>query len=137
MVRGETAIRVRYQETDQMGVAYHANYLVWFEVGRAELMRCLGMPYLEFEKNDLYLPVIKATCEYKAPARYDDELTVVTWIETLHTVRLTFFYEIRRRNTVLARGSTEHAFVNKKGRPVVLKKWSPFLWSRLCKAVKS
>lgn len=137
MVQGETVIRVRYQETDQMGVAYHANFLVWFELGRTELMRRLGLPYLEFEENDLFLPVIKATCEYKAPARYDDELRVITRLEKLHAVRLTFTYEVRRQGTLLARGCTEHAVVNKKGRPVVLKKWSPSLWERLCNAVES
>lgn len=135
MLKEETGIRVRYKDTDQMGVVYYANYLVWFEVGRTELMRRLGMPYLEFEKNNLYLPVIKASCDYKIPARYDDEITVVTWIDSLQEVRLIFSYEIRREGELLARGSTEHAFVNATGRPVVLRKHSPFLWGRLCKAL--
>lgn len=135
MLKNETVIRVRYKETDQMGVVYHANYLVWFEVGRTELMRKMGMPYHEFENNGLYLPVIKASCEYKIPARYDDEVTVITCIESLKDVRLTFQYEVRREKELLVRGHTEHAFVSRGGRPVILRKHSPFLWGRLCRAL--
>jgi acyl-CoA thioester hydrolase len=136
MLKDETLIRVRYKDTDQMGMVYHANYLVWFEVGRTELMRKMGMPYLEFEKNGLFLPVIKASCEFKIPARYDDQVTVITRIESLREVRMTFQYEVRREKELLVRGSTEHAFVNSSGRPVILRKHSPFLWSRLCRAVE-
>lgn len=136
MKRDETTIRVRYQETDQMGVAYHANYLTWFEVGRTELMRKIGMPYAEFEKNGLYLPVLKAYCQYKHAIRYDDCLTVVTRLENLQNVRLTFNYEVRLENRLMASGYTEHAFINEKGRPVVLKKSSPFLWNCLNKALE-
>lgn len=135
MIRNETAIRVRYKDTDQMGVVYYANYLVWFEVGRTEYFRSLGMPYGEFEKNSIYLPVTKAFCEYKIPARYDDAVTVVTRINELQEVRLSFNYEIRRGHELLALGGTEHAFVNQKGRPVVLRKHSPFLWRRMHEAL--
>ena len=114
-----------------MGVVYHANYFVWFEVGRAEFFRKLNMPYSEFEKNSLYLPVIKAYCEYKAPARYDDEITVITRMDELQEVRLTFHYHLFRERELLAKGTTEHAFVNQQGRPVVLRKQTPFLWRRL------
>jgi acyl-CoA thioester hydrolase len=135
MMRDESRIRVRYKDTDQMGIVYYANYLVWFEIGRTELMRRLGMPYREFEKNNLYLPVIRVSCDYKVPARYDDEIALLTWIESLQEVRVVFGYEVRREEELLARGSTEHAFVNSTGRPVVLRKHSPFLWGRLCKAM--
>ncbi len=127
-------IRVRYKDTDQMGVAYYANYLVWFEVGRTELLRRMGLPYSEFEKNDLYLPVLKAYCEYRQPARYDDQIELFTRIENLQDVRLTFSYKIRRGSKLLAEGYTEHAFINQAGKPVVLRKKSPFLWNRLLKA---
>jgi len=133
--KNETTVRVRYKDTDQMGVAYYANYLVWFEVGRTEMMRSLELPYREFEKSSIFLPVLKAFCEYKQPARYDDQLTIVTRLESLHNVRLVFNYEIRREDELLASGYTEHAFVNDSGRPVVLKKFSPFLWNRLCQAL--
>lgn len=135
MKKNETMIRVRYEETDQMGVAYHAKYLVWFEIGRTELMRSIGLPYIEFEKSELFLPVLKAYCEYKHAARYDDQLMITTRLEILQYVRLTFNYEIRRAGKLLARGYTEHAFINDKGRPIVLKKFSPFLWNRLCQAL--
>ncbi len=135
MKKNETTIRVRYQETDQMGMAYHANYLVWFELGRTELMRSIGLPYIEFEKSNLYLPVLKAYCEYKHAARYDDLLTIITFIESLQYVRTVFNYEIRRDDKKIAGGYTEHAFINEAGRPVVLKKISPFLWNRLYNAL--
>lgn len=137
MKKNETTIRVRYQETDQMGMAYHANYLAWFEIGRTELMRSIGLPYIEFEKSNLYLPVLKAYCEYKHAARYDDLLTIITFIESLQYVRTVFNYEIRRDDKKIAGGYTEHAFINEAGRPVVLKKISPFLWNRLYKALES
>jgi acyl-CoA thioester hydrolase len=134
MLKNETVIRVRYKETDQMGVVYHANYLVWFEVGRTELMRNIGLPYLEYEKNGLYLPVTKVTCEYKAPAKYDDEVTVISRMESLSKTRLVFAYEFFRGTKILARGRTEHAFVTFEGRPVALPKHSLDLWERLCLA---
>lgn len=136
MKSSETFIRVRYEETDQMGVVYYAKYFVWFEVGRSEFFRGIGMPYVDFEKNDILLPVIQAYAEYKAPARYDDLVRVVTRVSSLNDVRLAFHYEIFRNedNRLLVLGGTEHAFVNSDGRPVVLKKHNPFLWRRLLEA---
>jgi acyl-CoA thioester hydrolase len=136
MKQGEINLRVRYAETDQMGVVYYANYFVWFEAGRAEYFREMGMPYSEVEKNDILLPVIKAFCQYKSPARYDDLVRVVTTVPSLQEVRILFKYEIFRRESLelLAIGETEHAFVNRQGRPVVLKKHNPFLWKRLQEA---
>lgn len=136
MNRVATEVRVRYQETDQMGVVYHANYLTWFEIGRTELMRKIGMPYAEFEKGGLYLPVLKAYCVYKHAIRYDDLITVITRLEQLENVRLTFHYEVRKEGKLYSSGYTEHAFINEKGRPVVLKKHSPFLWNCLLKALE-
>lgn len=124
-------MRVRYKDTDRMGVAYYSNYLVWFEVGRTEFFRELGVPYAEFESINIFLPVIKACCEYKLPAHYDDELKIITRVDNLHEVRISFEYEVWRERELLARGSTEHAFVNENGRPVILRKSSPFLWRRL------
>ena len=132
----KTNFRIRYQETDQMGFAHHANYLVWFEMGRTELMRGLGLPYIEFEKSNLYLPVLKAYCEYKHAVRYDDEISVLTHLHSLQKVRLVFNYELQKDGQKMAFGYTEHAFINEAGKPVVLKKVSPFLWNRLCKALE-
>ena len=134
----EISLRVRYQETDQMGVVYHANYLVWMEVGRSEYLRKLGMAYTTFEKNNIYLPVIKAYCEYKSPAFYDNMIKVVTRVASLKEVKITFHYDIFREENqlLLAAGETEHAFVNNLGKPMVLKKNNPFLWKRLLEVVE-
>ena len=111
---GETRVRVRYAETDQMGVVYHANYLVWFEVGRVELMRSLGLSYKEMEQEEgCGIAVVEATCRYKAPARYDDELTVRTRIVGVRGSIVRFGYEIVRAadGLTLAEGATTHIVV--------------------------
>ncbi|HKY20903.1 MAG TPA: thioesterase family protein [Vicinamibacterales bacterium] len=112
-------IRVRYAETDKMGVVYHANYFMWFEIGRCELLRAIGRSYKEMEAAGIGLPVIEAHCEYKAPARYDDELQVKTWGKLLSPARVEFAYEISRTSdgTVNAVGMTVHAAVDSTGRP--------------------
>ncbi len=137
MIQGETIIRVLYKDTDQMGIVYHSNYLVWFEAGRTELFRSMGTPYSDFEKNDLFLPVIKAYCEYKQPAYYDDLLKIITRVESLQGVRMLFKYEVFRDKQLLSIGNTEHAFVNRKGKPLALYKHSPFLWKRLKKVIEN
>lgn len=134
MKQVETFLRVRYKDTDQMGLVYYANYFVWFEVGRAEYLRSLGMSYKSLEQSQIFLPVIEAYCEYKFPARYDDELRVVAALKTLQEVKLGFQYDIYKvdqEDTLLASGETVHAFVNEKGRPLVLRKQNPFLWRLL------
>jgi len=112
-------VRVRYAETDRMGVVYHANYLVWFEVGRCELLRASGSSYRELETTGIMLPVIEAHCEYRSPARYDDELEVKTWGELLSPARVEFTYEVSRPSdgTVNALGRTMHAAIDTAGRP--------------------
>jgi acyl-CoA thioester hydrolase len=95
-------IRVRYAETDQMGVAYYSNYLVWFEVGRAELCRQKGLAYRDFEKKaDAYLAVAEAHCRYRAPALYDDVLVIKTRVQALRKRTIVFEYEIRKKDTVV------------------------------------
>jgi acyl-CoA thioester hydrolase len=111
-------VRVRYAETDQMGVVYYANYLVWFEIGRTDLLRTLGGTYREMEADGLTLPVIEASCEYAAPCRYDDELTIVTRGRLLSPIRVAFSYAVERPDGVVAaRGRTEHAAIARDGRP--------------------
>ena len=112
-------IRVRYSETDQMGVVYHANYFMWFEIGRCELLRTVGRSYKEMEAEGIGLPVIEAHCKYKTPARYDDELQVVTRGRLLSRARVEFWYEILRPadGAVNAVGTTMHAAINADGRP--------------------
>ena len=112
-------LRVRYAETDKMGVVYYANYLVWFEVGRTDLLRSLGWTYREMEADGISLPVIQAHCEYQRPARYDDDLEVRTEGEMLSGVRMRFRYTIVKAadGSVTAEGYTEHAAVDPAGRP--------------------
>jgi acyl-CoA thioester hydrolase len=110
---------VRYADTDQMGVVYYANYFVWFEVGRADLLRASGWSYREMETEGFSLPVIEAQCAYRAPARYDDELEVRTTGVLVSPVRVQFAYEIVRTadQLPLATGSTVHASLDRRGRP--------------------
>jgi acyl-CoA thioester hydrolase len=111
-------VRVRYADTDQMGVVYYANYFVWFEIGRTDLLRTLGGTYREMEADGLTLPVIEASCQYVAPCRYDDELTIVTQGRLLSPIRVAFSYAVERPDGVVAaRGRTEHAAIARDGRP--------------------
>ena len=105
-----------------MGVVYYANYLVWFEVGRTELLRRLGWSYREMEAAGFSLPVIEVACTYHRPARYDDELEIRTKGTMLSAVRMAFEYEIRGRadDLVIVTGRTHHASLNPQGRPVRL-----------------
>ena len=114
----ETPLRVRYAETDQMGVVYHANYLVWFEIGRTEFCRVRGVSYREMEENDdAFLVVAESYCRYKAPAHYDDEILVRTHITELRRRSVRFGYEVVRisDSQVIAEGETGHVVTNRAG----------------------
>jgi acyl-CoA thioester hydrolase len=115
-----TEVRVRYAETDQMGMVYYANYLVWFEVGRAEFCRQRGFAYRDFEQqNGVYLAVAEAQCRYHSPARYDDVLLIRTGIEQFRKRTIRFKYEIDRKEPrgLIASGSTLHVILDQRGRP--------------------
>jgi acyl-CoA thioester hydrolase len=115
-VVGETRVRVRYAETDQMGVVYYANYLVWFEVGRAELMRQRGLDYKQMEiEEGCLMAVVEATARYKAPARYDEELIVETTVSGVRGPVVRFSYQILRADdrTLLCEGETIHVVVGR------------------------
>ena len=123
-----TEVRVRYAETDQMGIVYYANYLVWFEIGRVELLRSLGLAYSQLEKDhQCILPVVEATCRYKSPARYDDQILIETRPSLLRRSVLKFAYRIFRKGhegeqpKLLAEGETVHVVcddqLNKKPLP--------------------
>jgi acyl-CoA thioester hydrolase len=119
----EARITVRYAETDQMGVAYYANYLVWMEVGRVEYCRALGFRYRDMEIGDgVLLAVVEAHCRYRYPARYDDEVIIKTWIEQASARLVRFSYEMRRSadGRILATGETKHIFCNRDLKPVRL-----------------
>jgi acyl-CoA thioester hydrolase len=122
-------VRVRYAETDQMGIVYYANYLVWFELGRVELLRSLGLAYSQLEKeHECILPVVEATCRYRSPARYDDEILIETRPALLRGSVIKFAYSIWRKASregeerkLLAEGETVHVVcddqLNKKPLP--------------------
>ena len=115
--------QVAYADTDMMGVVYYANYLVFFERARTTLLEDLGYPYWRLEEEGFGLPVIEAHCEYKVPAVYGDWLDVVCWAEELKGVRLKVCCEVRRGETVLAKGYTIHCSINlKTKRPAQLPK---------------
>jgi acyl-CoA thioester hydrolase len=112
-----TRLRVRYAETDRMGVVYYANYLVWFEVARTDWLRETGWSYREMESAGVSLPVIEAHCQYRQPARYDDEIEIRTRAALMSPIRIRFDYEVVRDDVVLSNGHTEHAAVDGAGRP--------------------
>lgn len=120
---GAVEVRVRYPETDRMKVAYHAHYLVWFEIGRTELMRALGCPYGELEEREgIAFPLTEVGARYLAPARYDDVLDVHTRLESVGGARVRFEYRVVRRGDgrVLATGFSAHAATGRDGRPTRL-----------------
>ncbi len=121
--QSEARVRVRYAETDQMGVVYHANYLVWFEVGRVEFIRQLGLSYRDMEREEgCMIVVVEATARYKSPARYDDQLLVRTRLASIRGSIIRFHYSIVRESdeTLLCEGETVHLVVgrNMKRAPI-------------------
>jgi acyl-CoA thioester hydrolase len=112
-------VRVRYAETDTMGVVYHANYFVWFEVARTDWLRDTGWSYREMELEGVGLPVLEAHCVYRQPARYDDELDVRATGSLMSALRVEFTYEIVRPGDalLLATGRTVHVSIDRAGRP--------------------
>ncbi len=136
MYRTETKIRVRYGETDQMGYAYYANYALYFEVGRTEMLRSLGFTYKEWEDSGILLPVRSLSINYKTPARYDDLLTVTTILKELPSARISFDYEVtNEQDQVICTANTVLVFVDAAtGRPtrppenflMALQKENPF-----------
>lgn len=113
----EIRLRVRYAETDQMGVVYYANHFIWMEVGRVDLCRACGFNYRDMERDDgIFLAVAEATCRYRSPAKFDDEVIVKTWIEEANTRIVIFNYEMRivGEDRLLATGMTRHVFVDSR-----------------------
>ena len=117
----ECEVRVRYAETDQMGVVYYSNYLVWFEVGRGELCRRRGFNYAKLEASGYRLVVTDAHCHYRSSARYDESITVRTWLKEVHKRLITFGYQILRKyhdkEEIIAEGETRHLCLGSNGTP--------------------
>jgi acyl-CoA thioester hydrolase len=117
-VEGTTSLRVRYAETDAMGVVYYGNYFTWFEVGRSAFCRDQGTPYSEWEARGVFLPCVESHCRYKQSARYDEEVLLRTWIEDVRDHSVTFAYRVERSEDgrLLAEGWTKHAFCDRQGK---------------------
>jgi len=128
----QTPIEVRYQETDQMGVVYHANYLVWFEIGRTKYIESLGLVYTDIEKNNIVSPVVDAQISFKKPVHYGEKATVETWIDQYDGLRTVYAYQITKENGEIAvSGTTKHVIVHKESfRPLSLRKAFPE-WHRI------
>lgn len=108
-----TPIEVRYQETDQMGVVYHANYFIWFEIGRTKFIEYLGFTYTEMEKDGIVSPVIDAQIQYKRPIHYGDNVIIETWLENYDGIRTKYGYRVIGNDKTAATGATKHVIVNK------------------------
>jgi acyl-CoA thioester hydrolase len=118
----ETQIRVRYQETDNMGVVYYANYFIWLEVARTEYLRSAGVSYRHLEEKGMYLMVASASCQYKSPARYDDVVRIQTWIPKIKNSSLDFAHKLYVGDKLIATAESVHVFTNKSGKPVRIPK---------------
>ncbi len=118
----EINVRVRYQETDQMGIVYYSNYFVYFEMGRIEFLRSVGISYAEIEKENVFLAVADAHCKYRSPAVFDDLLVIKTCISMMKLARVEFSYEIRRVNeeALIAEGSTLLACLGANKKPMAI-----------------
>ncbi|MEE0956514.1 MAG: thioesterase family protein [Ruminococcus sp.] len=135
-------VTVRYAETDKMGIAHHADYPVWFEIGRTDFIRLFDISYTQLEEAGVMIPLRNLNCHYILPAKYEDRLIVRTWCTNITAARIEFSYTIKRREpdgteTELCYGSTEHGFVDGKTfRPCSIKKRMPNLYEVLNKNVK-
>ena len=116
----EIAVRVRYAETDRMGLLHHANYFVYFEMGRTEMLRHRGVSYREVEDSGHFLVIVDLGCKYKRPARYDDLLTIRTTVTRVTHVKIVHAYQVLRDGLLLAEGHSTLACVDREGRPQVL-----------------
>jgi acyl-CoA thioester hydrolase len=115
-------LRISYADTDQMGMVYYANYLKYFERGRTELLREIGIEYKGLEEEGFYLPVLSVECKYIYPAKYDEIITIETKIHEISAASITCYYEVKLDEKILVTGKTKHPFVNKDLKPVRIPK---------------
>lgn len=130
------SFKVRYPETDRMGIVYHANYYPWFELGRLDLMEKCGTSYAEVEKEGLLMPVTETHCKYIKSCTFGDEVTVETVLDKITVARCHFEYKVLNNGELVAEGSTVHAFANDKLGVVNIKKKFPHLWEILSNALE-
>jgi acyl-CoA thioester hydrolase len=128
-----TKLTVRYAETDQMGIVHHSNYAVWFEAGRTDFIRQTGISYSEMEARGVLLPLYEIACRFKKPARYEDEVTVVTALKALSRVRIVLSYRVLRDadGMLLAEGETYHAFTDAAMKPLNAERAIPDIFALL------
>lgn len=135
-IENNTQIEVRYQETDQMGIVYHANYLVWFEIGRTKFIEQLGFKYTDMENAGVLAPVKDLTISYKKPTRYGDKVLIKTWLSHYDGIRIIYSYQIHVEKELVVTGTSEHILVKKEGfKPVRLRKYFPEWHNRYLKLV--
>lgn len=129
----KTKIKVRYVETDKMGIVHHSNYYAYFEVGRGEYIKNIGMTYSEMESQGLMLPLVESQCKYMEAAKYEDDLIIETYVDEITSVKIVFNYNVKREsdNRFIAKGRTVQAFVGDDFKIVNLKKKNPELWSKM------
>lgn len=135
----DTEVRVIYADTDAMGIVYHANYIKWFEIGRNEFLRNLGYTYARMEEEGVWLPVVNVTCDYKKPGRYDDVLTIRSWIKEMGAATIVMGYEIynKANGDLLVTGSTKHGITSPDLKPVRLRNLNPELYEKLTDMAKN
>ncbi len=136
-LQSETQFIARYAETDQMGIVHHSNYPIWFEAGRTDFLKKSGMANSKIEELGILLPLSHIDCNFKSPARYEDEIVVKTTIRKMTCARIEFEYEIvkDKDGTLIAIGSTSHAWTDKSLKPLNIEKKLPELWCILKKAM--
>ena len=117
MLSSQTAVRVRYAETDKMGFVYHGHYLTWFEVARVRMLDEFGCPYRDLEERGYFLPVLKAELQYRRPLTFDEEALIIVTMKEKPSLRIHLHYEVKREKETCATGYTEHAFIDSQGRP--------------------
>lgn len=137
MTVSQSTFTVRYAETDQMGVAHHSNYPIWFEVGRTDFIKKMGLPYTIIEENGAMLPLLELKCTYKSSAKYEDEIVVKTRIKEYTGARIRFHYEVSKAGDEkpIAEGETLHCWTNRDLKPVNIKKYRPEIFKLIEKAV--
>jgi acyl-CoA thioester hydrolase len=138
MIISKTIITPRYAETDQMGVIYHSNYLIYFEVARSDFFKHIGYSYSRLEKDDIIMPVIEVKCEYIKPIKYDQDVRIETQINLFKGVRFGLKYEVyeNENDVLLARGYTVHGFVNKAMKPINIKKKNRLVYDIIIEAME-
>ena len=133
----ETRFIARYAETDQMGIIHHSNYAVWFEAGRTDFLKKAGVSNTSIESKGILLPLYDMNCKFKSPAKYEDEILVLTRLKQISRVRLSFSYQVKNAVTLnlIATGETMHAWTDKSLKPVNAAKTVPEIYSLLSKVV--